>query len=210
MAALGLPWDAVSHVALTHFHADHTSDLATLLFAWRWGLMPARTAKATILGPAGTRDLLGRHAAALGESMLEAIPDLEIVEIEPDEVVTLASGVSLEACKVPHTDESVAYSLSWEGRRVVITGDTAFHPDLGKWSQGCDLLISECSLPDDLAHASHLTPRQCGALAALAQPQLFALTHFYPPVEQVDILTQVREQFSGPVALCFDGWTHEI
>src|SRR5512147_171774 len=27
MAALGVAWDQLTHVALTHFHADHTADL---------------------------------------------------------------------------------------------------------------------------------------------------------------------------------------
>jgi ribonuclease BN (tRNA processing enzyme) len=53
----------------------------------------------------------------------------------------------------------------------------------------------------------HLTPRQCGAIARIAQPKLLALTHFYPPVEDVDIRAEVAESFAGPVMLCVDGWT---
>ena len=42
MAQLGLDWMGITHVALTHFHADHTTDIATLFFAWRYGAIPWR------------------------------------------------------------------------------------------------------------------------------------------------------------------------
>ena len=41
----------------------------------------------------------------------------------------------------------------------------------------------------------HLTPRQAGALAAIARPRTLVLTHFYPPVEAVDIVAEVAEQY---------------
>lgn len=210
MAQLGLPWDCLTHVALTHFHADHTSDLATLFFAWRWGMLPPRADPVTVFGPAGIQQLLERHAAALGESMLAAVPSLTITAVVPDQEIPLTGECTFEARKVPHTPESVAYSVSWNGHRVVYTGDTAFDEDLGRWAEGCDVLVCECSLPDSLAAPTHLTPRQCGALAAIARPRVLALTHFYPPVELVDIRHEVREQFAGPVVLCDDGWTHLI
>jgi ribonuclease BN (tRNA processing enzyme) len=122
----------------------------------------------------------------------------------------LAEGVTLSAFKVPHTDESVAYDLVHAGRRMVYTGDTGFDEGLGRWAAGCDLLLAECSLPDDREMAIHLTPRRCGALAALARPRTLVLTHFYPPVEQVDIRAIVGEQFDGRVVLADDGWAMEI
>jgi ribonuclease BN (tRNA processing enzyme) len=210
MAGLGLPWSEITHVALTHFHADHTSDMATLLFAWRWGLLPPRVAPVTIIGPAGTKALLLRHAAALGPSLMEAVPDLTITELSPNNPIALLDNVFLEARKVPHSEESVAYSVTVGERRVVVTGDTAFDSELAKWAQGCDLLVCECSLPDSLAHPFHLTPRQCGAMAATARPGLLALTHFYPPVESVDVVAEVRELYDGRVALCHDGWTLDL
>ncbi|MEP7343720.1 MAG: MBL fold metallo-hydrolase [Gemmatimonadaceae bacterium] len=210
LASLGLPWQELTHVAITHFHADHTSDLATLLFAWRHGMLPPRQAPVTILGPTGISDLLARHAAALGASMLEAVPGLRIEELVPGTPVELGDTMTLEARKVPHTDESVAYSVSAKGRRVVVTGDTAFDPELAQWARGCDVFVCECSLPEVLALPTHLTPRQCGELAATVQPGLLALTHFYPPVESVDIVAEVRERFGGNVVMCHDGWEHEI
>jgi ribonuclease BN (tRNA processing enzyme) len=210
MASLALPWRDITHVALTHFHADHTTDLATLLFAWRYGQLPPRSTPATLIGPVGTGALLQRHAQAFGPGLLEANPSLGVVEVESGGQVALDSESRLQALKVPHTDESVAYSVEVNGRRIVVTGDTGFSPELGAWAAGADVLLCECSLPDSLALPTHLTPRECGALAARARPRLLALTHFYPPVEDVDPLAQIRESFDGPAVLCFDGWEHSL
>ena len=164
------------------------------------------TAPATLIGPGGTGALLERHAHAMGESLLQALPSLGVVEISPGEELALSPECSLSTRKVPHTDESVAYSVVARGKRIVITGDTGFDPGLGEWAGGSDLLLCECSLPDALAIPSHLTPRACGEIAAMANPGLLALTHFYSPVEQEDIAGQVREHYNGRLVLCHDGW----
>jgi ribonuclease BN (tRNA processing enzyme) len=131
-------------------------------------------------------------------------------ELASEEAAELPGGTRLRARTVPHTAASVAYSIERAGRRVVYTGDTGFDVALGEWAAGCDVLLCECSLPAAMAIPSHLTPEQCGALAALARPRLLALTHFYPPVERVDIRTIVAEQFDGPVVLATDGWSTDI
>jgi ribonuclease BN (tRNA processing enzyme) len=56
----------------------------------------------------------------------------------------------------------------------------------------------------------HLSPEQCGELAAAAEPGHLALTHFYPPVEQVDIRALVGARYAGPITLAFDGWSFDI
>ena len=122
----------------------------------------------------------------------------------------LAGDVALHRHKVPHTDESVAYSVTGRGRRVVVSGDTGFDPALAVWAEGCDVLLCECSLPDSMALPTHLTPRQCGAMAAIAQPKRLVLTHFYPPVEAEDIESQVAEHFGGTVIRCHDGWSLDL
>jgi ribonuclease BN (tRNA processing enzyme) len=206
LAALGIAWQEITHVAITHFHADHTIDIPTLVFAWRYGMLPRREAPVTFLGPAGLASWFERCASLVDPELLKLPPPISVREIEPGTEVALGADVSLGARKVPHTDESVAYSISGYGRRIVFTGDTAYDPGLGAWATECDVLVCECSLPDSLALPNHLTPRQCGALAAIARPRLLALTHFYPPVEQVDIAAEVAEAFDGPMVRCEDGW----
>jgi ribonuclease BN (tRNA processing enzyme) len=104
----------------------------------------------------------------------------------------------------------VAYSMERGGHRIVYTGDTGPSDALATWARGCDLLVSECSLPTEMRIPEHLTPEQCGDLAAAAAPKHLALTHFYPPVEQVDVLALVGARFAGPVTMAHDGWYFDI
>ncbi len=210
LARAGADWMAITHVAITHFHADHLSDLAFLIFTWRYGAERPRTEPIEIIGPPGTDALVTRFADAFGGWVRQPGYDVRVRELQPDTNADLGGDVRVSAFKVPHTDESIAYDVTYSDRRIVYTGDTGFDAGLGRWAAGCDLLLAECSLPDDREMAIHLTPRRCGELAALARPRTLVLTHFYPPVEQVDIRGIVRERFDGPVVLADDGWSTEI
>jgi ribonuclease BN (tRNA processing enzyme) len=210
LAELGVAWSSITHVALTHFHIDHHGDLPTLVFAWKYGQLPPRSAPLHLIGPSGTVSLLERLAAAYGDWLRDPGFPIELREIAPGEAVDLSETVRLSAQKVPHTAESVAYSIECGNRRVVYTGDTGPDDALGDWARACDLLVCECSLPSSMAIKEHLTPEQCGALAARANPRHVVLTHFYPPVERVDIRALVGEKFSGPVTLARDGWSIDL
>jgi ribonuclease BN (tRNA processing enzyme) len=210
LAELGVAWSGITHVALTHFHIDHHGDLPTLVFAWKYGQLPPRSAPLHLIGPSGTASLLERLAAAYGDWLRDPGFPIELREIAPGEAVELSGTVRLSAQKVPHTAESVAYCIERGNGRVVYTGDTGPDDALGDWARECDLLVCECSLPSSMAIKEHLTPEQCGALAARANPRHVVLTHFYPPVEIVDIRALVGEKFSGPVTLARDGWSIDL
>ena len=210
LADLGIAWQTITHVALTHFHIDHHGDLPTLIFAWKYGFLPARSEPVEILGPVGTKALLERLAAAYGAWVTDPGFPLTVREITPSDTVELPDGVALTCLPVPHTPESVAYSMVRGERRVVFTGDTGPSADLAAWARGSDLLVAECSLPTGMHIPEHLTPEQCGELAAGAAPRHLALTHFYPPVEQVDVRALVTARWAGPVTLAHDGWYFEF
>lgn len=210
LAEHGLPWQTITHVALTHFHIDHHGDLPSLVFAWKYGFLPPRSLPVEVIGPAGTAALIERLAAAYGDWLLAPGFPLTVRELEAGQGLDLPGGVRLDCCKVPHTAESVAYSMERGGRRIVYTGDTGPSDALATWARGCDLLVCECSLPAEMRIPEHLTPEQCGDLAAAAAPKHLALTHFYPPVELVDIAALVGARYAGPVTLAHDGWYFDI
>lgn len=214
LAALDHAWKGVTHLAFTHFHSDHTIDFIALLVAWKWGQLPQRTEPLTLIGPVGVGTFAQKLAELYNEPFANLTFPIRIVELQPGssaglepEVGDRASRLTLECFKVPHSAESVAYSVSSTASRFVFSGDTGHDESFARWAAGSDLLLLECSLPDELAIPMHLTPRQCGALARIAQPNLLALSHFYPPVEDVDIRAEVAESFDGAIALCGDGWT---
>ena len=210
LADLAKPWQGITHLAITHFHADHIVDIPTIFYAWRYGQLPPRSEPLQIIGPVGTLRMLSAFAGVFGDGLLSLGFPITVHEQRPGDDLTLGDDVDLRCLKVPHTDESVAYSVERRGRRIVYTGDTGPDAALGQWAAGCDVLLAECSLPDSMAMATHLTPSQCGALGAAAQPGVLALTHFYPPVEAVDIRAEVARLFAGTVALATDGWTLDL
>ncbi len=209
MAVLGLDWTSITHVAISHFHPDHLGDLPLLIMAWRYGTLPPRTAPVTLIGPPGTIALIETLATALGDWLRTPDYPMAIEELASGASLKL-DGVTLSALKVPHTEESVAYSVEAENCRLVYTGDTGFDEGLAEWARGSKVLLAECSLPEEMALPNHLTPRQCGRLARVAEPLRLVLTHFYPPVEASDIAVKVRESFAGEVVLAEDGWSMEI
>ena len=204
-AMFGVPWQDVTHVALTHFHPDHWGEFPMLLFALRWGVEPMRQAPLEVIGPIGLRDRLQHLTGALGDWVLEPEYPMEIHEIQPGDTYPLSPDVVLESCKTPHTDESVAYAVRDRSARLVYTGDTGPSEALGDWAAGCDLLLSECSLPEQRAIATHLTPARAGELAHRAKARRLVLTHLYPPVEEVDPRAEAGRTYGGEVILAEDG-----
>jgi ribonuclease BN (tRNA processing enzyme) len=65
-------------------------------------------------------------------------------------------------------------------------------------------LILECSHPDERKVASHLTPSECGEIAAAARCKHLVLTHFYPVFQGYDIRRRVRRFFRGRLTLARD------
>ena len=111
LAELGIEWQTITHVALSHFYIDHHGDLPTLVFAWKYGFLPPRTLPVEIIGPPGTTALLERLSAAYGEWLLAPGFPLSIREVTPVDVVELPGNMKLRVHPVPHTPESVAYSF---------------------------------------------------------------------------------------------------
>jgi ribonuclease BN (tRNA processing enzyme) len=203
--ALGIPWATATHVAITHFHLDHWGELPHYLFALRWGVLPPRTTPLTLFGPVGLRARLTLLAGAYEDWLVAPPYGLDIVELEPDTTVKLAPGVSLECRKTPHTVQSLAYAVVAGSARLVYTGDTGYSDAVADWAGPCDLLLTECSLPEEHALESHLTPERAGRLAARAGTKHLVLTHFYPRFGDRDPVALAQTAFDGRVTAASDG-----
>jgi ribonuclease BN (tRNA processing enzyme) len=214
MATLGIEWNSLTHVALSHFHYDHIGDLPALIVALRWGQLPPRSEPLTIIGPAGTNAWLQKFADVVGSWLLDpetfTVSVVEVSPEEPNPYTLSATPLSLAVRKVSHSADSIAYSLTSARARFVYTGDTGYDETLADWAAGCDVLLTECSLPAGLAIPEHLTPESAGALAARAKPKRLVLSHFYPPVEREDIAALVGAKWNGPLVLANDGLMLDI
>lgn len=205
LALFGLPWSAVTHVILTHFHPDHFAELPMLVYALKHTATPARRDPLVILGPPGVVRLVKALAEGYGPWLLDPGFQIGILDVREGAPFPLDGDMSLETFPVPHTPESVALSLTAPEGRLVYTGDTGPSAELARWAEGCDLLLAECSLPEEMAMDTHLTPERAGTLAAQARAARLVLTHFYPPVETSDPARTAAGRFGGPVTAAADG-----
>jgi ribonuclease BN (tRNA processing enzyme) len=139
---------AVERVFLTHLHGDHLAGWPFLLLHDVY--IQKRSRPLQVFGPRGT-------AAQLEMLCFGCYPDLiaqeklgfpvEFSEIEVASATGLDAGADIRLDVVPleHHSSSIGYRIHAAGRSVGITGDTGWCSGLEELSNGCDLLILECT-----------------------------------------------------------------
>lgn len=88
---------------------------------------------------------------------------------------------------------------------MAYSGDAKDCTELVELGQGADVLILECSYPDQLAHSDHLCPAHAGQIATRAGAQHLVLTHLYPVCNAGEIEAQARQVFAGRLTVAHDG-----
>ncbi len=194
----------VQHLHFTHRHSDHCADLIPILQACR---LARRTEPLYVLASRGFLDYM--------EALIDLHPWVE-PETYPFHKFNIEGrafdGPAWTVTAVPteHTADSLAFCLTAEGKRIVYTGDAVATARLAEFSEGADVLIAECSFPDEFAGPGHLSPKDIGPIAEQARVRHLVLTHFYPECEGVDIRQQVAKWYSGRVSLAHEEMHLEI
>ena len=201
LVEIGVTYQTLDRVFLTHLHPDHSLDLVSILFAMHIP-QPARTQRLAVYGPPGLQQF---HDGIRGvyPGMLDATSyALTVEEWTPGD--RAVGPVRVTTRPMQHAIAAVGYRLAWQGKSVAYSGDTDACPEIVELGRSADLLILECSVTDERKVAGHLTPTECGRIAAQAGCRQLVLTHFYPVFEGYDILARVRAHYAGPVALARD------
>jgi len=210
LARAELPWGDVDHLVISHFHADHIGEIPSLIFALRHGLEVPRSAALDIWGPVGTQRLFQAWAAALGSWLVDPGFDIVIHEITLGELTPIGA-LRVVAADTPHTDESMALRIEAGGSSLGYTGDSGPSETLAEFFAGVDLLLAECSLPEDLVADNHLSPKRLATLAVDAGVQRLAVTHVYPQLRRLDVPKLIREAgYTGHTVMAEDGLEFEI
>lgn len=205
LARSGLPWGGLRHLLVSHFHTDHVGEIPSLLFALRHALQPPRSEALDIWGPKGTRRLFDRLSRALGSWLVEPGFPVRFHEVDPEQPVRIGD-LWVSAAGTPHTDESLAYRFEGGGVALGYTGDTGPSDDLAHFFRGVDLLLAECSLPDDMALNIHLSPAGLARLAVAAGAKRLAVTHVYPQLRVLDLAALIEQAgYGGEIIIARDG-----
>lgn len=206
LLAAGITVFDVTHVLFSHFHPDHTGEMATLLFANKYPDGHRRTRRLTLMGGAGFADFFHRMKGVYGEWIQLDPERFEIVELDNAAIGSRrCDGFTLTWGPVRHNPESTAYRVTGPaGRSVVYSGDTDRCDSLVELAQGADILVCESAMPDERKVPGHLTPSEAGAIASRAKVGRLVLTHLYPACDDVDIVRQCRRTWSGALTVASD------
>ena len=219
LARYGVPWEGMTHLFISHFHADHVGELASLMFAFKWGMKAGmkntRTQPLTLLGPAGLDRMLKALDDALDLRLAELRFPVVSRELEPGDQYQLAADCMLSVAKTPHTRVSLAARIDetridHDSRSICYTGDTAYSEDLARFFAGTDLMISECSYEQPNPDVAHLSVREVSMMAEQARAVRLVVTHFYFDVTGLDLAARLRQRYSGEVIIGSDGMCIEI
>ena len=195
----------LTHILISHFHPDHTSELVPLLFATKYPDAQRRKIPLNVYGGQGLNAHYAGLQAVYGQWIV--LPDYQLSLNEIDSVAGQLTfdGFSVSACNVAHRPESLAYRIDTaQGLSVVYSGDTDACESLIGLAAGTDLLICEASMPDGQKVPGHLTPSIAGSIASRANAKRLVLTHLYPPCDKVDIVKQARSTYKGPIIMAED------
>jgi ribonuclease BN (tRNA processing enzyme) len=86
----------------------------------------------------------------------------------------------------------------------VYSGDTGYTESLIELAKDTDLLLIECSFPDELKFECHLTPSEAGKIASASRAKKIILTHLYADCDEIDIISQVRKYVDVDVIIAED------
>lgn len=196
LGMIGIDYLEVDHIFITHFHPDHTVDLITFLFATKYPHPnKCRHKPLSIWGPKGFIEFFSSLRTAYKDWI--APENLNIKEL-PEEPLKIDNFV-LTTIHAYHTENSVTYRIDANGKSIVYSGDTGYTESLIEISRDVDLLVIECSFPDEMKYKFHLTPSEVGKIIKYSGAKKVILTHLYPDCDEIDIVSQIKQYVNGDV-----------
>ncbi|MDQ3473263.1 MAG: MBL fold metallo-hydrolase [Acidobacteriota bacterium] len=204
LLSAGIPLNRLRHIFITHHHSDHNLELGALIYnAWITGI-PIRI---DAYGPSGlrrmTQDFFNYQKFDIDTRIVdEGRPDprqLVIAhEFNQSGLVVQNEEVKVTSCVVRHPPVKLAFAYRFDAkdRSVVISGDTAYAPELAEFAKGADVLVHEVMylpgvealikrLPNakrlrEHLLAAHTLPEEVGKIADQAGVGTLVLSHFVP------------------------------
>jgi ribonuclease Z len=136
-------------------------------------------------------------------------------------VVYERNGVRVTAFEVDHGDlvkPAFGYRVDYDGRSVVISGDTKFNENLIRHGTGADLLIHQVAMARTelikkseavrLVLSHHTKPEEAGLVFTRVAPKLAVYYHVsllgspdFPPLTEKDVIDRTRTTYSGPLEM---------
>lgn len=221
LTELGIRWQDVEGVFLTHLHSDHVVGFADLWLTG-WLIVPGRNVPLQVWGPLGTASMMSHLSQAYEYDIRirtqndGASPQGAVILAKEigDGVVYEKAGVKITAFEVDHAPVKPAfgYRVDYQGRSIVLSGDTRVSDNLIRHARDVDVLVHEVFVPATLERAGvppgrakniidyHTTPEQAGEIFARVKPRLAVYSHIcMPSATEQDLLLPTRKTYAGPL-----------
>lgn len=227
LLAAGISLNRVRYIFITHHHSDHNLEYGPLFYnSWITGL-PVHV---DAYGPSGlrkmTQDFFSYMKFDIDTRIVdEGRPDPRKMifphEFNKPGLVMQNDDVKVTTCLVRHPPikQAYAYRFDAKDRSVVISGDTAYAPELAEFAKGADVLVHEVMylpgveallqrLPNakrlrEHLMAAHTLPEDVGRIAERAGVKTLVLSHFVPgddpSITDEQWAEGVRKYFKGRV-----------
>jgi ribonuclease BN (tRNA processing enzyme) len=204
LLSAGVSLDRLRYIFITHHHSDHNLEYGGLFYnAWITGL-PIHV---DAYGPTGlgkmTRDFFNYMKFDIETRIVdEGRPDprkmIAAHDFNKPGIVMQNDDVKVSSFLVHHPPikQSYAYRFDAKDRSIVISGDTAYVPELAEFAKGADVLVHEVMylpgveallkrLPNakrlrEHLMAAHTLPEDVGKIADRAGVNTLVLSHFVP------------------------------
>jgi ribonuclease BN (tRNA processing enzyme) len=204
LISAGVSLDRLRYILITHHHSDHDLEYGALVYNACIARSPIRI---DAYGPPGLRKMtqdffkyeqfdINTRLRDEGGSDLRKM--IFVHEFDRQGVVMQNPEVKIASCRVRHPPitQSYAYRFDAKDRSVVISGDTAYAPELAEFAKDADVLVHEAmylpaieklisQFPDakrlrEHLLAAHTSTEDVGRIAAQAGVKTLVLSHLVP------------------------------
>jgi len=136
-------------IFLSHLHGDHYGGVPFFLLEYLH--QSPRNRPLHVAGPSGTEERVKSLVQFMFSDGLEPkeIPPTLFHVMEPGKPETI-EGIQILPFRVPHQvrDISLGFQVTYEGRRILYSGDSAWTDLFVTQAQGVDLFLCECCFYD--------------------------------------------------------------
>lgn len=230
-AQAGADFNTLDAILISHFHADHVSDLPAILKSGSFG---RGDKKVTIAGPSGNQYFPGLHAFMASlfapgggafqylSSYVEGPKALDQIEVAADgaslQKIFEGSGLTVEAVPVNHGDTpALAFRVTADNRSVVFAGDQSALSDAFDASlegSAPALLIAHHAISEapGQPRGLHRPPSSIGEMAAGLGAKRLVLSHNMKRALDArrEDMKIVATSFSGKVEIAGDHACYRI
>lgn len=233
MEKYNLPLEKIKGIFYTHHHLDHNADAIPLLIQSR-----LRGSDALIVGPSkpSTKKLVDFILDFYKEDITyrcrrtgmsyENFCDVKVKELSKPTEFNLGK-MKIKDTNVIHSIPTYAYRFDYDGKSIVISGDTSYSENLIKLSKNADILVMDSGgimyensekgqrspkrlnksskANNSTVNKAHSSMEEVAIMAEKSNVKTLILTHFRPgKIDKAETIKGIKKYYHGKIIFALD------